>query len=402
MSADFSELKIYEYEIPLRKELKLQRGVLRERKGLILEHHGIYAEISPLPEFSRENLADAKNEIITFRNFIGSEHADACISDSGESGKRNEILQYAMSALKPQCPSVQFAIWMLMHPLSGVSRKSAYDFILGNPSESLALFRKIVSRYEAERQCYGENVKSGLSVCGNSEAGNDGSGEYPERIIKLKIGLYPRNDELMMLKEMVKILEEHEKTSSVRIRMVLDANLSLTPESISDYFRTTADFIRYIEDPCQDIAGLRRIRHDLPVGFDELFRSGQEGGMLSAMKALSSSDTLVVKPGLTDNIHELLNLYLNRNSMRNVPLNMITDDSTDSDTENHPDNDYRILNLPGLTLSSAFETAVGIDYIERLSEFLGLNPPGTDTLKFFPDDSLTAKQIINRYSRKLH
>ena len=80
---------------------------------------------------------------------------------------------------------------------------------------------------------------------------------------------------------------------------------------------------------------------------------------------------------------------------------MITDDSTDSDTENHTDNDYRKLSLPGLTLSSAFETAVGIDYIERLSEFLGLNPPGTDTLKFFPDDSIAPGQIINRYSKEL-
>ena len=67
---------IFSYRLPLRQPLTLKQFTLHERQGLILrlrcaERYG-YGEIAPLPGFSRESLAQAEAQLMTFCRAVNS------------------------------------------------------------------------------------------------------------------------------------------------------------------------------------------------------------------------------------------------------------------------------------------------------------------------------------------
>lgn len=336
-------MNIYRFRIPLQKELKLQRGTLTERCGFIIEYHNNFAEISPLSEFSEETADEAYSEIIALRNILKEEfrHSEKSPDD---------LLSFFSGKYEIRCPSVQFALWMLAHPLNGILPKSHYHFILGTPDESLNLYRRFLDRLSSD-------------------------GSTTDTDVKLKIGIHSRDRELTMIQRMTDMAD----AEGINVRLILDANLSQTSESVADYYHISGSHLKYIEDPCNDVAMLRRKHPDIPIAYDELFRKMmkeyvQEGKEFKPemLNSFSSRDTLIIKPGLTGHIHEIMDEFIH------------SDASCQS-------------RLPTVTLSSAFESPIGISYIEKLSAFMKFNSPGTDTLKYFPEDALSVSGFLKKY-----
>ena len=131
--------------------------------------------------------------------------------------------------------------------------------------------------------------------------------------------------------------------------------------------------MKYIEDPCQDYHLLRKLCPGLPIAFDELYRKGLAPAVFSGL------DTLIIKPGITDGIISLMEKHSGIqddsdicNGANNTPAGSLLTHKTEP-----------VQPSVNITLSSAFESVIGISYIEKLSEKLRLNQPGTDTLKYF-------------------
>ena len=117
----------------------------------------------------------------------------------------------------------------------------------------------------------------------------------------------------------------------------------------------------------------RKLCPGLPIAFDELYRKGLAPAVFSGL------DTLIIKPGITDGIISLMEKHSGIqddsdicNGANNTPAGSLLTHKTEP-----------VQPSVNITLSSAFESVIGISYIEKLSEKLRLNQPGTDTLKYF-------------------
>ncbi|MEM9941049.1 MAG: o-succinylbenzoate synthase [Planctomycetota bacterium] len=51
-------MKIYRFQIPLKKTLNLKGSLYRDREGILIEQNGRWAEASPIPGFSPESITD--------------------------------------------------------------------------------------------------------------------------------------------------------------------------------------------------------------------------------------------------------------------------------------------------------------------------------------------------------
>ena len=422
---------LYSFIIPFKKPLRLQRGVLSERHGLYLVIDGRIGEISPLPDFSRETLEEAAAEAVNLCRIINSSATALDIKDrevllyGGENKDRNKNQSEKERVICIKSPSLQFALLMIKHPLTGIERKPPYRFILGTPDECIlsvekyllslsgishgdsitgdyAAFREDFPDYQETVRMYrlspvlpetdSQNTINDLRLISeyinecrhrnptrhqnnirNTASSLQGKSSLREKCsasvtIKLKIGIYPVEIEISMLREIVSLIRKY----TVRLQKNLN-NLSLTPETLLKYISATEGFLKYIEDPCQDYHLLRKLCPGLPIAFDELYRKGLAPAVFSGL------DTLIIKPGITDGIISLMEKHSGIqddsdicNGANNTPAGSLLTHKTEP-----------VQPSVNITLSSAFESVIGISYIEKLSEKLRLNQPGTDTLKYF-------------------
>lgn len=451
---------LYSFIIPFKKPLILQRGVLSERHGLYLVIDGRIGEISPLPDFSRETLEEAAAEAVNLCRIINSSATALDIKDrevllyGGENKDRNKNQSEKERVICIKSPSLQFALLMIKHPLTGIERKPPYRFILGTPDECIlsvekyllslsgishgdsitgdyAAFREDFPDYQETVRMYrlspvlpetdSQNTINDLRLISeyinecrhrnptrhqnnirNTASSLQGKSSLREKCsasvtIKLKIGIYPVEIEISMLREIVSLIRKYTvrlqknlnpgnenspealsysqtvTTKDFSVNIILDANLSLTPETLLKYISATEGFLKYIEDPCQDYHLLRKLCPGLPIAFDELYRKGLAPAVFSGL------DTLIIKPGITDGIISLMEKHSGIqddsdicNGANNTPAGSLLTHKTEP-----------VQPSVNITLSSAFESVIGISYIEKLSEKLRLNQPGTDTLKYF-------------------
>ncbi|GLP97824.1 o-succinylbenzoate synthase [Paraferrimonas sedimenticola] len=68
-----SRWHLHRYQAPLTKALPLGQNTLHHREGLILSGNGICVEIAPLPEFSKESLADCVSALTRTREHLNAE-----------------------------------------------------------------------------------------------------------------------------------------------------------------------------------------------------------------------------------------------------------------------------------------------------------------------------------------
>lgn len=237
----------------------------------------------------------------------------------------------------PQTASGAMALLMLKFPLIGMPRKQPYKFILGTPQE---VYKKITSLY------------------------NQGFIEF-----KIKVGLYNFDQELKLLKIL--------KLSCTSADLIIDANCSLTVNQVQEIFDILGTQLKYLEDPCH--TAKEALACHVPLGFDELARFNL-ATYLEETVANINHIKYVQKPSM------------NKDLTTNIIPNLLT---------SYPQDNNKKKMITNLILTSSFETIFGIKYIEQLSTYLNLSTPGTDTLKFFPQDAQDENNFLAKYTQEI-
>lgn len=193
----------------MKKPLRLSRGELLYREGLILENEDTIAEASPLPFFSTDELSTTLNYLLTNYKSIPQHYDHA----------------FAISLLAKNLPALNFAYYALTHPLKEEKQAIPYSLAIGTPSE----------------------VTTNLS---------NKSGIY-----KIKIGIYDFISECNMLKDLM---------AQSKIKLIIDANCSLSIEQATTIANIVNNRLIYFEDPCSSIDECSKLKTN--IALDELAR----------------------------------------------------------------------------------------------------------------------------------
>jgi len=122
---DMQQAKLFRYRLPFKKTLFFKGIKLSAREGVILQvenNHGQFnfAEIAPLPGFSRESLQQAIEQIITVlsNHPFGSKVKNMAVLTNPPLNSQSDMYLY---------PSVQFALDCILHhiPISGLCNTAA-------------------------------------------------------------------------------------------------------------------------------------------------------------------------------------------------------------------------------------------------------------------------------------
>ncbi len=242
---------------------------------------------------------------------------------------------------KPTLPSVAFAKLMLEYPMTNYEDKATpYNFVLGNPTE---VYLEIEKKIKEQN-----NQNSPITF-------------------KIKFGQYNQNDELYLIKR-ISLLNN--------IQIIVDANLQITPQIANNISQLLGKKLLYIEDPCNSLE--TSFNCDCNLGLDELAREQNVFNKFINNKEKNTKNKkiyLIQKPSL--------NLYLSSNILPKFI----------SQTSNNINNN--------LILSSAFESPIGIEYLEKISTKLNLIAVGTDTQKYFIDEALDKEIFIKKFVKEL-
>ncbi len=201
-------LKLYQYEIPLIKPIKLKGGILSVKRGLICESKDTFADISPLPNFSLESIADIIKLLPLFTKLV--------------EGKLSEFDSITAQKLCKISPALSFGYYQLTNIITCQKRLTPYKFVLGSPLE---VYQKISSAH----------------------------GTY-----KIKVGLYDINEELNLLTKL---------SLNPNLTLILDANRTLSYKDAKVYSKACRNLL-YFEDPCDNFADA--INLDVAIAIDEL------------------------------------------------------------------------------------------------------------------------------------
>lgn len=206
------KISLYKYSIPLVTSIRLNRGEMTIREGLIMKTSNKTAEISPLRMFSHENLDDIVKLFPIFCQLISNNTENF----STDVAKKIVLIS----------PSLSFAYYQLTNTFENISRKEPYNFILGTPGE-------IISKL------------------------SDAKG-----LFKLKIGLYNQIEEIKLLQTL---------SQNNNLRIILDANCSLSRQNALKYISAVKN-LEYFEDPCKNIEDLLWLakKTKITFGLDEL------------------------------------------------------------------------------------------------------------------------------------
>lgn len=247
----FKTLRLYEYEIPLKRGFSLE-GLTR--KGLILENpeYGLYSEAAPLPLHSKESHQEA---LIQLNSTL-----DSLLKISSP---KDLSAFFNMHFL---CPSVLFCIYALFEQLF-FPKKYPHAFPIrhyidipykGN-SSCLTILEKIHSLYTDSSQ-----------------------------IFKIKLGSYPVQVAIDLMRSIL---------SCYKASIQLDINQKWSLEEASLFFSSfDKESFHSIEDPTQTLADLFTLtkKYPHPISLDQILRtySIKDFLTLSSLKACEFKPTL--------------------------------------------------------------------------------------------------------------
>lgn len=166
----------------------------------------------------------------------------------------------------------------------------------------------------------------------------------PNEIYKIKVGLNSYQKDLYLLNKLL----------DYDIKLILDANCQLSYQKCLNLINVVNDKLLYFEDPCNNFSDCQKL--PCKVAYDEYLR-------IDSNKAFLKNERQIIKPSL------------------------------DLSFKNNKQNNY--------ILSSIFESIVGISYIEKLSTYLNLNNPGTDTLKYFPKNAQKLDCFLSTFCKRI-
>lgn len=160
---------------------------------------------------------------------------------------------------------------------------------------------------------------------------------------KIKVGLYNENEELWLLNKL---------SENQNLKLIIDGNFTLSFEKAKNFQKIINQNLVYFEDPCKSIHDTISLKCNIAV--DEI-NAYQEHNIINILKKQKVDYIRIYKPTILGLLEE---------------------------------------NLQNITLSSSFESIIGISTIEKISNLYNLSIPGTDTLKFFDEKYCDSENLI--------
>ena len=246
--------KIYQYQLPMDSGVILREQRLQQRDGLIIElsdgKHTAKGEIAPLPEFSQENLEQAREDLISL--------TQAWLND--------EVLD-----VDANCPSVAFGFSMALLELEN------------NLPE--------VGNYQAAPLCSGD--PDDLVVKLNEMSG--------KKVAKIKVGMYEAIRDGMVANMFLELIPD--------LSLRLDANRGWTPKKaeqfanyVSPQYRSRIEFL---EEPCHSPEESLEFSKatGIAIAWDETVRD--EGFEVKAQDGVAA---IIIKPTLVGSVGKCIEL----------------------------------------------------------------------------------------------
>ncbi len=257
-------VKLYAYNLPLKKELQLGNKLVNCREGVILElisddQIKSISEIAPLPNFSKETMHDVIKEIKSFKNkFAG-----------------NAIPPDLLSQLAEYAPSVRFGIESAFLQMMAQSKELTLVDLLSPNAKQIVSVNALLTGSQSE-------ILERAAILF----------ENGYRAFKMKVG---RNDFDNEVETIFKVREIVGDDCLIR----LDANRAFDLETALIFFEKVKSVnIDYIEEPFQTFEILKKyiLETDdvMPIALDESLRELQPD-MLNDLYALKA---IVLKPTL--------------------------------------------------------------------------------------------------------
>jgi O-succinylbenzoate synthase len=232
------DFRIWRYELPLAAPVSLAPGVaMSVREGLLLEivegGRSFWGEASPLPEFSRESLEDARRRL------------EGAMAKLSRAGRHRRGAAAVSASLSPGSPSVEFALASAFVGLDEADGERLDPY--GAPDHSVAV--------------------CGLLSGGRDEVLSDAARLRKDgyEAVKLKVGRGGVEDDAALVGEVREILG-----GDVSLR--LDANRAWSFEEAGRFGRLVAEAgIEFVEEPLEGAERLRELSETtgLPVALDE-------------------------------------------------------------------------------------------------------------------------------------
>ncbi len=295
---------IYEFNIPLSQEMGIRQGWIVH--FITKEKTSSWAEISPLPKWSRET----QNETLT--------------------------QLYAQLAILKTEPIIK-----------GLKRILADNTLL--PSVSSGLFSGLYALVRKGPPVVSLPV-SGLLL-----------GSYEQIQKQIPILLQQRIEHIKLKTRDLSTEQTHLIVKSIKDRVLirLDINKTWSQKEVNAFLQPyTFTCFDYIEEPGVDL-----VNFEFPIGLDESLREDNE----LCLENISNLKALIIKPmlmGVGPRVHTLCKQAQAHHWM--------------------------------ISLSSSFETGIGLYQIALFAEFFNIKgyPAGLDTMKFMMDDLLVKKHRI--------
>ncbi len=330
-----TEVKVYEFELPLKNELILRNHTVNRRRGLLVSlsgetGHTGWGEVSPLPGFSHETFEEARDQLEDLAgSLVDREVPEDITKLSGEfdNWRGNPELS----------SSVRFGIEMATLNLLGESRKTTFETLISD---------RCIPDFRANCLVTGRGEKVITDIRSLVDDGYQS--------IKLKVGRVPVEDDIRLINTLFTVLP-----FGVAIR--LDANRAWSFDDACRFAEETRGCrIEYVEEPLADSSRISELidRTSMSVALDETLTelSADETAIPEGIKAL------VLKPTLLGGFEKCMR-FVRASSDRGVKL----------------------------VVSSSFESSLGLAALARFASSLGNSQTahGLDTAGWFARDIVT-------------
>ena len=323
-----SSFVVYQYSIPWAWLGHIQSPFPKRREGLILQlnssqdHQG-FGEITPLPGFSRENLASVKKQIFS----VKKDFVDKKIPKNLEELSRCFSDRFGKLSLHP---SVQFGLETALLNLSAnIQGKLFCELISDLHRDSITINALLDGSHQDVCRLARKKIKQGFHS------------------LKLKVGRGPLSQDIKKVQALEKILG-----TSASLR--LDANQRWDWETAVNFGKKIdRHVIDYIEEPLKDCWRLSNFYREtgIPFAFDESLLNKR----LEKLRKQKGLKAIILKPTLLGGIIRTMSFMRQAESFGVQPI-----------------------------ISSSFETDIGLTALSGLAACARDDlPVGLDTRQWF-------------------
>lgn len=273
---------IFEYELPLLQPVAAKGHELTSRRGLLIKLSSDldsvgWGEIAPLPGFSRESLAQAKQETLRLKSaLIGSALPDDS-TPRGKGWSHWRLPSYLAPSVR--C-GLELAVWNL-RPVEEPRRTVLVNGLLAGSREEA-----LHSAHEKVRMDY--------------------------KAVKLKVGGRPIDEEIEIAWKVRDIIGD-------RVRFRLDANRAWSLDQAVRFGKAVSPCdIDYIEEPTSDPANLEAFFSEcgMYTALDETLLESS----IEALEKLRGVKAILLKPTLLGGFQKAYRLSQKAQSLRIQPV----------------------------------------------------------------------------------